>query len=81
MNIAKPIACIERTQAKRVRTAKRRISYIKQKLAGLLLILLGILSATVEKDGTALLLMFPIGTGLIGSQENFLKNEEEKCND
>lgn len=42
---------------------------IKQILAGLVLVVIGILSTTIDNDGTAALMLVPIGTYAIFSKE------------
>lgn len=55
---------------------KKKIYFIKQKLVGLLVIVLAILSVIFsEGDGTAALVMVPMGIGLIITKDMVLMND------
>ncbi len=60
----------------RSRKANRKI-YIRQKLAGVVLILLGAMSVPVGEDGNAFLLMLFAGLSLIGTREKVLMSRDE----
>ena len=51
---------------------KDKLYYIKQKLAGVILIALGAASVPVEGDGTAFLMMLFIGLALIATKDKVL---------
>ena len=53
-------------------THKDKLYYIKQKLAGVVLIALGAASVPVEGDGTAFLMMLFIGLALIATKDKVL---------
>ena len=57
-------------QARKVN--KDKLYYIKQKLAGVVLIALGAVSVPVEGDGTAFLMMLFIGLALIVTKDKVL---------
>lgn len=52
--------------------------YILQRLVGIILIALGILSAVIAKEGTALVMMLLVGFSLIFSKEKLLTIPEHK---
>lgn len=52
--------------------------FIKQKLIGVALILLGLLSMTIEKDATAAIVIIPIGCILIFTKEAWLTDYYEE---
>lgn len=54
-----------------------RMIYIKQKLTGALLILLGAISVPIGEDGNAFLLMLLAGLALIGTREKVLMTKDE----
>ena len=55
---------------------KKKMYFIKQKLMGMLVIVLAILSVIFsEGDGTAALVMVPMGIGLIITKDMVLMNE------
>ncbi len=56
--------------------ANRKV-YIRQKLAGVVLILFGAISVPVGEDGTAFLLMLFAGLALIGTREKVLMSRDE----
>ena len=62
-------------QARKVN--KDKLYYIKQKLAGVILIALGAASVPVEGDGTAFLMMLFIGLVLIITKDKVLLTEED----
>ena len=51
---------------------KDKLYYIKQKLAGVILIALGAISVPVEGDGTAFVMMLFIGLALIATKDKVL---------
>ena len=51
---------------------KDKLYYIKQKLAGVILIALGAASIPVEGDGTAFLMMLFVGLALIATKDKVL---------
>ena len=69
-------ATMEREQTARTATDNRRkdkLYYIKQKLAGVILIALGAISVPVsEGDGTAFVMMLFIGIALIATKDKVL---------
>lgn len=55
---------------------KKKMYFIKQKLMGVLVIVLGILSVILsEGDGTAALVIIPMGVGLIITKDMVLMND------
>ena len=61
-------------QARKVN--KDKLYYIKQKLAGVVLIALGAASVPVEGDGTAFLMMLFIGLALIATRDKVLMGDD-----
>lgn len=57
---------------------KEKIYYLKQKLLGVMLIVLGAASIPVEGDGTAFVLLLSIGLMLIGTKDKVLMEREDK---
>lgn len=57
---------------------KEKIYYLKQKLLGVMLIVLGTISIPVEGDGTAFVLLLSIGLMLIDTKDKVLMEREDK---
>ena len=57
---------------------KKKIYYIKQKLLGVMLIVLGAASIPIsDGDGTAFVMMLFIGLALIGTKDKVLMEKED----
>lgn len=56
---------------------KEKTYYLKQKLLGVMLIVLGAASIPVEGDGTAFVLLLSIGLMLIGTKDKVLMERED----
>ena len=73
-------ATMEREQTVHTATDNRRkdkLYYIKQKLAGVILIALGAISVPVsEGDGTAFVMMLFIGLALIATRDKVLMGDD-----
>ena len=73
-------ATMEREQTVHTATDNRRkdkIYYIKQKLAGVILIALGAISVPVsEGDGTAFVMMLFVGLALIATRDKVLMGDD-----
>lgn len=53
--------------------SRKQMYYVKQKLLGLLVILLGVLSASVfEHDLTAAIILVPLGVFLVFTKQKFI---------
>ena len=59
-------------------THKDKLYYIKQKLVGVILIGLGIVSAAVSKDGTFLVFMLIISIPLFGKNKVMMTEEDDE---
>lgn len=58
---------------------KEKVYYLKQKLLGVMLIVLGAASIPIsEGDGTAFVLLLSIGLMLIGTKDKVLMEREDK---